>query len=80
MPRLNVRVFTYSTAYTESSQKYSTTIDETITNNAELIFINKNLWLLIYYSLIIVLVIVGALIVVGGIPLALKWIIDKMRG
>ena len=80
LPYLNVRVFEYSTAYTNTQQKFSATADASLTNLSTLILINKNIWKLAYYTLVIALVIIGGLMVVGGIPLGIKWIISKLGG
>jgi len=80
LPSLNVRVFDYSTAYSDKQQKFSSTADTSLNNVGTLIILNKNVWQLVYYTVLITLIIVGALVVVGGIPIAFKWIITKARG
>jgi len=80
LPHLNVRVFTYSTAFSDKTFTYSPTADRSIIALGDLLTININIWRLIYYDLIIALVIIGALLIVGGIPILIKWIIDKAGG
>ncbi len=77
-PNLNVRVFDYSTAYTDKPTQYSTTANGSILALAELIIIQMNLTKLLYYSLIITLVVLGILVFIGGIPLIIKWIMSKL--
>lgn len=77
-PSYNVRVFDFSTAYTNRPVRYSTTATNSLLNIADLLEIQMNVTKLIYYSAIITLMVVGVLVFVGGIPILIKWIISKM--
>jgi len=79
-PSLMVRVFGFSTAYSDKTATFSPTADSSVVALGDLLTVNINIWKLIYYDLIIALVIIGALLIVGGIPIMLKWIITKARG
>ena len=73
-------VWAFSTAYSDKTVRYSPTADASFSNISTLLMFNKNLWRLVYYSFVITLVIGGTIAVAGGLPLAIKWIVSKMRG
>jgi hypothetical protein len=79
-PSLFTNVWTFSTAYSDRTVRYSPTADASFSNISTLLSFNKNLWRLVYYSLVITMVVAGTIVVVGGIPLAIRWIMSKMRG
>lgn len=70
----------YSTAYADDKIIYSDTRRIASNSLTEFFTLNLNIWKGAYYLLIVIIMVIGVLFFVGGIPLLIKKIIVKVSG
>lgn len=79
-PQFITYYYGYSTAYADDRILYSDTRRIASNSLTEFFTLNLNLWKGAYYLLIVVIMVVGVLFFIGGIPLLIKKIIVKVSG
>jgi hypothetical protein len=68
----------YSTSVVNIEQKISPSLSSVMASVAQLISINLDIWKVLYYLFLIGAIIVAVIIIVGVLPLSLKWILKKI--
>jgi hypothetical protein len=73
-----VYVLGYSTSYVNLEERVSPSLKTVFQAVASLVSINIDIWKILYYLFLIIAIIVAVVVIVGFLPLSLKWILKKI--